>query len=179
MPNHIRNVWKFRNLTPEKVAYIVNKIATQYDRPGMGKDFIIDFDLIIPEPKFIQDCPKAFRTTSRSHIEESEGRPWFNWYDWHCIKWGTKWNAYDGYIKRGKTWVMFVFSTAWSFPIPVANKVIHLFKECNIEFRFADEDIGSNCGKITYDPVTEEATELFEKDLTDPDRFARDLWKKY
>lgn len=85
---------------------------------------------------------------SESHIEEVEGRPWFDWYTFHNKYWGTKWNAYDGYTKIGKTQITLVFSTAWSFPTPIARQLTKLGYD--LELRFADEDMGSNCGIFTY-----------------------------
>ena len=61
--------------------------------------------------------------------------------------WGTKWNAcdqsFDGPDEAN-------FETAWSFPEPVFLKLSQLFPEATIELAYADEDIGSNCGKVIF-----------------------------
>ena len=136
MPNHIRNVLKFKNLKPEDVNFILNTIAN----PTKEADaYLIDFDKIIPEPKIESDCPADCFVRKDSHIMEYEDRPWFDWYQWHNKYWGTKWNAYDGYSKAGKTWVLFVFSTAWSYPAPVIEQ-LHLMGY-DFELQYADEDL--------------------------------------
>lgn len=126
MSNNVKNVWKISKIPPDKIQYILNKLAVKYTTPeyrGATEEYIIDFDLIIPEPRFKTDCPKRYLANKSSHVEEDADRPWFNWYEWHCEYWDTKWNAYDGYTKIGKTQITLVFSTAWSFPYSVAKKL--------------------------------------------------------
>lgn len=180
MSNHVKNVWKISKIPQDKIQYILNKLAVKYTTPeykGATEEYIMDFDLIIPEPRFKKDCPKHCIVNKDSHVQEDESRPWFNWYEWHCEYWNTKWNAYDGYTKIGKTQLTFVFSTAWSFPYPVARKLEELGYP--IDIRYADEDYGSNCGRLTYNPETKEWTHYDESELPDPDKFARYLWNNY
>ena len=182
MPNHVRNVMKIKGIKPKDIDYILNKLAVKYKSAELGtEEWIMDFDLIIPEPRYKKDCPKDCIVNKDSHVMEDEDRPWFNWYDWHCTYWGTKWNAYDGYTKIGKTQLTFVFSTAWSFPLPVATKIGDFCYKSgySFEFKYADEDIGNNCGKLIYDAEKDELTHYTEKDLSNPVRFARDIWNRY
>lgn len=60
--------------------------------------------------------------------------------------WGTKWNAYDASIDLNAGSAR--FDTAWSFPEPVIVKLSELFPDDEIAIEYADEDIGSNCGKL-------------------------------
>lgn len=64
-----------------------------------------------------------------------------NWYDWAVMHWGTKWEAYE--FSR-TDWrdisVSFCFYTAWSPPEPIYHKLVELFPNLNIDWRFADED---------------------------------------
>ena len=180
MPNHVKNVWKISKIPPDKIQYILNKLAVKYTTPeyrGATEEYIIDFDLIIPEPRFKTDCSKRYIVNKSSHVEEDADKPWFNWYEWHCEYWDTKWNAYDGYTKIGKTQITLVFSTAWSFPYSIAKKLEKLGYP--LDLRYADETIGSNCGRLTYNPETEDWTHYDESELTDPVKFARYLWDNY
>ena len=141
-------------------------------------EYFIDFNKIIPEPTAIEECPEDYRVKSakEAHISEDEARPWFNWYKWHCTYWGTKWGAYDCYTIIGKSFIQFVFSTAWSLAYPVMQKLALM--GYNIEVKYADEDYGNNCGKLTY--TSEQGwTHWDESELKDPVRFARDLWNNY
>lgn len=62
--------------------------------------------------------------------------------------WGTKWNAY-GQRAEDNTSTQVSFETAWSHPGPVVDALSKKFPEHEIKVRFADEDIGSNCGYYT------------------------------
>lgn len=93
------------------------------------------------------------------------------WYEW-CIKmWGTKWNASESYIESPTS---ISFNTAWGAAIPVLKKLAQMYPDVKIELKFADEDIGSNCGRVTFkgDSCDEEYFEYGEESV----RFACDLW---
>lgn len=167
MPNHVLNVWKISGMHTKDMNYVLNKI-TKVTNDG---ERVIDFDLIIPEPRFKKDCPKDCIVNSKSYVQEDKDRPWFNWYKWHINHWGTKWNAYDGYTYVGKDYIEFNFNTAWDFARPIVNRLARMGYDLDIQY--ADEDIGSNCGYLTYDSATGEWT---DHDLDDPEKFARDLW---
>ena len=185
MPNHVKTVIKFKGLKSAKdKEYIKAMIATPLregdylfspDHPE--SNWIMDFDKIIPEPRLESECPKDCIVTKDSHVQEDKERPWFNWYEWHCKYWGTKWGAYDGYIEEGKSYLTFVFSTAWSLALPIVNKLPNL--GYNFEVKFADEDWGSNCGKLIYDVNSCDWEEFYESDFPNPQRFARNLWDRY
>ena len=192
MPNHVKNVWKIKHIPPDKMNYLLNKITTVYTTHESHDDGspeikveerIIDFDLIIPEPRHILDCPKECRIKSAKdvHIEEDDGRPWFDWYTFHNEYWGTKWNAYDGYTKIGKTQITLVFSTAWTFPEPIALTLSSITEKlkCDLDLRFADEDIGHNLGRIIFNAEEGKLNMITKHDMSDPVRFAEYLWSKY
>lgn len=172
MPNHIRNVLKFTGLKPEDVRLLLDSIATPY-----SDTFIIDFDKIIPEPREESECPEFAKRTATSPVQKDPDRPWFNWYEWHNENWGTKWNAYDGYVKTGKSWIRFVFSTAWAMPEPVIEQ-LRVFG-FDFELKYADEDWGSNCGIYSFDSKDNYTGHIHEHDMKDPRAFARNLWYKY
>jgi hypothetical protein len=79
-----------------------------------------------------------------------------DWYEWACNYWGTKWNAYDqsygGIIETNSGCVeaKISFNTAWSSPLPVITKISKMFPDVYIELKFADENYGSNVGKIVF-----------------------------
>lgn len=182
MPNNVRNVVKIKEIPKDKIDYILNKVAVKYKSTITDRDeWIMDFDLIIPEPRYKSDCPKKYQVNKSSHIAEDKDRPWFDWYEWHIANWGTKWNAYDGYTKIGKTQLTFVFSTAWSAPFPVFAKLCELGYDLgyDLDIRYADEDIGVNCGQILYDASEDDLDHHTAMHLSNPERFARYIWNNY
>lgn len=181
MPNHVKTVVKFKNLKEKDKDFIKEMIA----RPLTEKDtlfradrpsWIIDFDKIIPEPRSKEDCPAGCLITEKSHVVIEDDRPWFNWYEWHLAYWGTKWNAYDGYTEEGKSYLTFVFSTAWSVATPVITK-LHLLGY-DIDVKYADEDLGINCGTMEY-RKEDRSWDTDCGDLPNPYSFAKRLWDRY
>ena len=178
MPNHVRNVLTFSKLTAEDKDFILNNFTAKTRKDDIFPlDRIFDFNKIIPEPETKEDCPADCIVNKDSHVQLTPGKEWFNWYEWHNKYWGTKWNAYDEYIQVGKSTITFVFSTAWSAPFPIYEK---LADEYDFKFtvKYADEAIGSNCGKISYDP-TAGYSEQYDSDISNPTDFARRLWRNY
>ena len=82
------------------------------------------------------------------------------WYEWCWDNWGTKWDAidsYGSYIEGAKD-IEMSFDTAWSPPLPIFEKLAKMYPSLTLEAKWADEDIGNNCGSIKY-----ENGELVEK----------------
>tara|TARA_Y100001960_G_scaffold334108_1_gene445041 strand:+ start:7408 stop:8304 length:897 start_codon:yes stop_codon:yes gene_type:complete len=59
--------------------------------------------------------------------------------------WGTKWNAMSIETKEDSI----KFQTAWSTPTPVLFALSERFPEEIIKIKYADEDLGFNCGSFT------------------------------
>ena len=101
------------------------------------------------------------------------------WYNW-CIKnWGTKWDAYDQDLNlNSDVNATISFSTAWSAPHPVIEKISEKYPDLSIEHKWADEDIGNNCGYRTYSngEITEEVYYDYATDGKEAERFACELW---
>ena len=79
-------------------------------------------------------------------IENLRDHGFVYWYPWAIKNWGTKWNAYS--VEFGNRFC--TFQTAWSHPAPVFKKLSEMNPDIEITVEYADEDIGSNCGIVTY-----------------------------
>ena len=178
MPNHVRNVLKFSNLTKDDVAFVLNRFGYPMEDKGIFPlNVIFDFNGVVPEPKTKDECPEDCLVNKDSHVEEDKDRPWFDWYTWHNKYWGTKWGAYDGYTKIGKTTVTFVFSTAWSAPFEVYEQLADKWPGLKWEVKYADEAIGDNCGYIQHLPFR--AVDIYDEPTSNPEAFARRIWRNY
>lgn len=94
--------------------------------------------------------------------------------------WGTKWNAYDQVIDLDAGELS--FDTAWSCPIPVLKELSRRHPEEEIAVRYADEDLGCNCGTVRLragETVSSEVAgrwdEMNEQDQQRWTAWARDL----
>ncbi len=67
--------------------------------------------------------------------------------DFNRKAWGTKWNACEQWhdVEQGKA----RFDTAWSAPESVLAALSKRFPNEEIHVRYADEDMGRNCGEYT------------------------------
>ena len=77
------------------------------------------------------------------------------WYEWSIQHWGTKWNAYDyeedhDYAEDFNESNELRFQTAWNAPGPIMSKLAEMFPQLTFEHRWADEDLGKNCGRQTF-----------------------------
>jgi len=67
--------------------------------------------------------------------------------DFNREAWGTKWNACRQSVspEAGRA----EFDTAWNCPEPLLAELSRQFPDETIDVVFAEEDIGSNCGRFT------------------------------
>lgn len=105
---------------------------------------------------------------------------YFNTLDFARDAWGTKWNAYDQVIdlEGGEL----SFDSAWSCPMPVLKELSKQHPEEEITVRYADEDLGCNCGTVRLragETVSFEVAgrwdEMSEQDQRQWTDWARDL----
>ena len=73
----------------------------------------------------------------RHYLDLKEKYGYFNWYDWACANWGTKWNACDTFISGNND---IQFNTAWGEPTPIFYAMSKMYpnKEINIESFYED-----------------------------------------
>lgn len=93
-----------------------------------------------------------------------------DWYSWSIKYWGTKWNAYDQIELDFGT---IQFDTAWSTPFPVMQELAKSFPDLDFEVKFADEDLGNNCGAYKFE--NGELTGEYQPEGTEAMRFACEI----
>lgn len=139
MPNWVKN-----NVN----VYGTKKQLEKFVEKHFNKEGEFDFNTIIKMPK------KVFRGNVGQAERKKYGEN--NWYDWSVKNWGTKWNACDTdepiiedrhpFLKESV--LSFSFNTAWSVPLEIYEKLAKMYKKNPIVVKYADEDIGVNCGAI-------------------------------
>lgn len=141
MPNHVTNNVSLKG-KDEDIKDILSSLKSE------DSDF--DFNKIIPMPKELEGTVSSTATPTNHELIEKYGAD--NWYDWSNKNWGTKWNAYDISI-IDETEIQ--FDTAWSCAAALIGKLSALHPKVEFTLTYADEDLGSNCGIVTYKNGTE------------------------
>lgn len=118
-----------------------------------------DLDLLnVPaesEEKFLEirkDVERGDWELGKKAFQNTYQYGYSTWYEWSINNWGTKWNSY-GYsedMSYAKMDALY-FTTAWSSPHPVINKLAEIFSDIKFSHEWADEDIGRNCGRWEYE----------------------------
>ena len=145
MPNNITTELSFKRRKSEILEFLRGK-----EKDTDGEYPLIDFNNIFPMPK------ELIRTSPfRAENGETQEEAWRlqqrlikeygadTWYEWRTENWGTKWNAYDYTLYNDNT---IRFDTAWGHPFPIIEKLSTLFSNVTFTVKFADEDMGCNCG---------------------------------
>lgn len=132
MPNHVTSKVYIEN---GDIADIL-KIVSSEDRE-------FDFNKLIPMPADLQVTTISIWDKKK---QAENVINYGNWYDWSVANWGTKWNAYDINVEGD----CITFDTAWSTPAPIFAELSRRLPEATIVVKFADEDIGCNCGVLAY-----------------------------
>ena len=193
MPNHVTTNMTLIG-TDEDISKCVNTIIVNGE---------FDFNTIEPMPTELNGTrsPACILTDERyeeldeneklcSYISETIDKDWLakygvnNWYDWAITKWGTKWGAYDTVTDEGSSYI--TFQTAWSFPEPLMLKLSEQFPTIEFECEFADGDIGSNCGEVTFKAgeeiryINQDGADMFAMEVIygDEAQSVYDEWQK-
>ena len=124
MPNHCYN---------KIIIYgdEASKIASELK----SEDTVFDFSKILPEPNYEEVEVKP--TFSKEDEKDDFRMP--KWWDWRIQNWGTKSNSYDDHVDTvDDETVEYEFSTAWSPPKPVIEKLREQYPDVSIT-AFYDE----------------------------------------
>ena len=161
MPNHITNQLQIDTETDQELEDIKKFIhgdGTEKDKED-GSEILIDFNKIIKMPDHI-----------KATTEPNSGKD--DWWQWSIDNWGTKWNAYaqeDAHDEIN-------FQTAWNTPVPVIKALSLLFPNAEFSVRYADEDMGFNCGGYGFKNGEELPEYTFTpREGREADEFACDL----
>ena len=159
MPNWCENKLKIKGTT-ENIIKFLKQVGDE--------EQIFTFEKIIPEPETEKDCPAEFlikdAEDAQKHFlayEENDDRRWFNWHDWHCQKWGCKWdcsvsNSNFSSIKEIKdkqlTEINIWYDTPWGPARGIMEHLIKKEKDYGLKFHFMwFEPNMAFCGELSDD----------------------------
>lgn len=137
MPN-----WVYHKVLIEGTNEVIKNIISKYfTKKDSG--YYLDFNLVIPQPKSVEDCPDKYVRKDKINEPPTEldERPWFDWYNWNCDNWGTKWNTNreDTNIYVSDGLIEIYLSTAWSPATNIFEKILKDNTGISISGIYADE----------------------------------------
>ena len=119
-------------------------------------NFGIAYNTALPEGKMAEldkaDNLKEMVELGKTAIHNVMTYGSTTWYEWRIKNWDTKWNSYDvrDMEINGDGSYTIKFCTAWNAPHRVIRELAKKYPDAEITHMWADEDLGSNCGQITY-----------------------------
>ena len=131
MPN-----WVFNNVTvygdDKKLEEVQNRLKAEYKGVENGDVNFLNF-IAPPEANW-----EEYNTVGVPGLssEDKAKHPVFNWYDWNCDNWGTKWNAGDASANRHNNQLFISFETAWSAPGPFMESFFDYLVELGLEAHY-------------------------------------------
>lgn len=135
-----------------------------------------DFNKVLPMPKELEDRDKVYPINDKEEKKDKELIDKYgadNWYDWRVKNWGTKWNASGTFVIDKNT---VEFDTAWCSPEPLIAMITHCY-DCEAHVKYADEDLGNNCGEYIYkDGELLDEGDWFGEGDKESYKFACELW---
>lgn len=163
MPNWVKNILTVDK--PEALSFMLDK-----DEDGKTR---FNFNKIIPMPEELEDNNWQYPDTRTSEqikeLEEKYGAS--DWYHWRLSNWGTKWNASQTEVIDDTT---VEFDTAWSTPEPIPQMLSLKFPDTYVSIKYADEDLGHNCGFYTY--LNGDLVENTQPETGEALEYACDVW---
>ena len=158
--NYFEKIYSCKKYTLEELEKVAKEFEEKLNSGKQDRFYEVDYKEL--GVNNLEDLGNAYINNILQYGADS-------WYDWCCENWGTKWNASDTYIIDDNE---IEFNTAWSCPVNIFKELSKQFSGVEIAVDFADEDIGSNCGKITF--LNGEMEEYIDMDgNTD---FALEVW---
>jgi hypothetical protein len=175
MPNHVINILTIEASNKQE---IINAIR------GNEVYQCIDFNKIIPMPEELEETTFPVRIVTEEEYNKGNGITQemkdkliekyghADWYSWRNANWGTKWNAYD---QSSDDHGQITFNTAWNTPLSVMKKLSEQYPDATFNVRYADEDLGYNCGEYTIQNGETEWDYIGNQD-EQSNEFACEIW---
>lgn len=134
-------------------------------KDAKGKEEVFDIDKLLPSPKELDEIawltePLKGLKLAKAIIEYNEdvkknpkmhrGKPISyhtsrnlikkygvtNWRAWAENNWGTKWVAYSELYKEGKTYIKYIFDSAWSPPVEGIINISKKYPKLKFDMRY-------------------------------------------
>lgn len=136
MPNHVYHTVQVSGDENEVKKFFENHFRPTEDNEGR---LSFDFETIVEMPKELKETkfpiPDDFDEEKLNELAQKYGAA--NWYEWAIGNWGTKWNAYNCDVDADVG--QFIFSTAWSTPDPIFEKIAKMYPNIVLDIDVVEE----------------------------------------
>lgn len=150
------------------------KVAVNY--PVSNSQFMGRLDMIARQEGIPSNMQGEEKAQFDEMVDNYTKHGYLHVMDFNTKEWGTKWNACQSSYDEQTGELS--FETAWSCPEPVLIAWSKMFPDEVIAIKYADEDIGSNCGTFSL-----KDGEAIEDDIAPPyqGRSEEDMvkWQKF
>lgn len=109
---------------------VYQSVISEVDDPKEREETLANLNLA-------KDCLKKYGYTS--------------WRTWRYKHWGTGWHTYNYDVEFEEDSIYASFDTANSNCSIAIDSLAQMYPKASIELRYADEDLGHNCGEITWE----------------------------
>jgi len=136
MPNWCSNKLEIQG-NKKDVAKVLNFVGNKKD----NNQKVLDFQKIIPMPEELANTTSPTQKDEKAKAKKlSKKYGASNWYDWHILRWGTKWNCDGARIEDGvdDKNITIGFETAWSPPLPIVLSLAKKFPKINFRLDYIE-----------------------------------------
>lgn len=132
MPNWVENQLRISAGTKEELADIKAKL---FNAEGH-----FSYAVLVPEDRDDERWWVDPKTHSLADEDAREDGKVFNWYDFHCDKWGCKWDVNPGEVDvfEDGCYLSISFNSPWSAPVHWYDVLVETFPDANIDLRAVD-----------------------------------------
>lgn len=113
-----------------------NTVEGEWEIPDEPQEEFAFWNIIAPPEEHWE---QYFGVHGWSDGEERGKNPW-NWYEWNCRVWGTKWSASDCcVVDEAAGSVTYHFNTPWDTPRGIWQALADQYPQLNIFVRYQEE----------------------------------------
>lgn len=145
MPNWVNNDLRITSENPDRIKAIRAKLFTVYN----GTDFVgcdgkeyLSYAVLIPEDINDPNYRVKPENANITAIDKRDDGTIFNWYDFHCDKWGCKWDVSPEecvITEDTDRNICVSFTSPWDCPCAWYHKLCEEFPDVSIELVAMDE----------------------------------------
>lgn len=123
---------------------IVYTVKNKYNIPPHKNLLLRKLEMLNRERQRLESLDHEDLIALEKACKAYEATGYIYWYDWNLDNWGTKWNAFSFDYDTPEN--IIIWKTANAGVIDLIRKISEKFPKVKFIYKWADQDIGNNCG---------------------------------